>query len=175
MSLSAVIQALDLLDAATVNGQVVADAIRAAGVPEVEVQRFTGQKGSTDFLRITVPGTHGQLAGGQASTLGIVGRLGGIGARPEKVGLVFDAEQGALLDADDGDVVVERRDEEEPRGHLEGLALRLQRHLHQPQHGEERHQQEDERLAAEQRRPQTAPAPRGGVTRHRRELPRCRR
>ena len=92
MSLSAVIQALDLLDAATVNGQVVADAIRAAGVPEVEVQRFTGQQGSTDFVRVTVPGTQGRHAKGAAPTLGIVGRLGGIGARPEKVGLVSDGD-----------------------------------------------------------------------------------
>lgn len=92
MSLSAVIQALDLLDAATVNGQVVADAIRAAGVSEVEVQRFTGEKGSTDFVRAVVPGTQGRRAGGASPTLGIVGRLGGIGARPEKVGLVSDGD-----------------------------------------------------------------------------------
>jgi len=55
MSLSAVIQALDLLAAATVNGQVVADAIRAAGVPEVEVQRFTGQQGRPSGRASTPP------------------------------------------------------------------------------------------------------------------------
>ncbi|MBI2015201.1 MAG: DUF1177 domain-containing protein [Candidatus Rokubacteria bacterium] len=92
MSLSAVIQALDLLDAATVNGRIVADAIRAGGVPEVEVERFSGQQGSTDFVRVTVPGTQGRRAGGAAPTLGIVGRLGGIGARPEKIGLVSDGD-----------------------------------------------------------------------------------
>ncbi|MBI1962569.1 MAG: DUF1177 domain-containing protein [Candidatus Rokubacteria bacterium] len=92
MSLSAVIQALDLLDAATVNGRIVADAIRAGGVPEVEVERFSGELGSTDFVRVTVPGTQGRRAGGAAPTLGIVGRLGGIGARPEKIGLVSDGD-----------------------------------------------------------------------------------
>lgn len=92
MSLSAVMQALDLLDAATVTGEEVADAVRQSGVSDVQVKRFTGAKGSTDFLRITVPGTRGRLGGGDAPTLGIVGRLGGIGARPAKVGLVSDGD-----------------------------------------------------------------------------------
>jgi uncharacterized protein DUF1177 len=92
MSFSSVLHALDLLDAATVDGARVAAAVRAAGIAQVEVKRFTGDKGSTDFVRITVPGTHGRLAGGAAPTLGIVGRLGGIGARPEKIGLVSDGD-----------------------------------------------------------------------------------
>ena len=41
---------------------------------------------------MAVPGTRGQRAGGEAPTLGIVGRLGGIGARPERIGLVSDAD-----------------------------------------------------------------------------------
>lgn len=92
MALSAVLQALELLDSATVTGEAVADAIRAAGVAEVEVKRFSGAEGSTDFVRVTVPGTRGRRAGGDAPTLGIVGRLGGVGARPEKIGLVSDAD-----------------------------------------------------------------------------------
>jgi len=92
MSLSAVLQALDLLDSAAVTGHEVAAAIRAAGVAGVEVVPFAGNDGSTDFLRVTVPGTHGRLAGGPAPTLGIIGRLGGIGARPEKIGLVSDGD-----------------------------------------------------------------------------------
>ena len=48
MALNAVMQSLDLLDAATVTGQDVAEALRAAGVPDVEVKRFTGKKGSTE-------------------------------------------------------------------------------------------------------------------------------
>jgi len=92
MSFSSVLRALDLLDAATVDGATVAAAVRAAGIAQVDVKQFTGAKGSTDFVRIAVPGTHGRLAGGQAPTLGIVGRLGGIGARPEKIGLVSDGD-----------------------------------------------------------------------------------
>ncbi len=92
MALNAVLAAMDLLDAATVTGDVVADVLRDAGVPQVEVTRFTGPRGSTDFLRVAVPGTSGRLAGGRAPTLGIIGRLGGIGARPRQVGLVSDGD-----------------------------------------------------------------------------------
>ena len=92
MSFAAVLQALELLDAATVTGAEVADAVRAAGVERVDVTPFTGKAGTTDFVRVSVPGTHGRSAGGDAPTLGIVGRLGGIGARPEKVGLVSDGD-----------------------------------------------------------------------------------
>jgi len=92
MPLTAVLQSLDLLDAATVTGREVADAIRAVGVKEVEVKRITGREGSTDFVRCVVPGTRGRRARGDAPTLGIVGRLGGIGARPEKIGLVSDGD-----------------------------------------------------------------------------------
>jgi hypothetical protein len=92
MALNAVLAAMDLLDAATVTGDVVADALRDAGVPQVEVRRFTGPRGSTDLLRVTVPGTSGRSVGGRAPTLGIIGRLGGIGARPRQVGLVSDGD-----------------------------------------------------------------------------------
>ena len=92
MAFSSVLRTLDLLDAAAVTGQQVADAIRATGVKDVEVQRFAGEQGSTDVLRVTVPGTRGRLRGGPAPTLGIVGRLGGIGARPAKIGLVSDGD-----------------------------------------------------------------------------------
>jgi hypothetical protein len=92
MSLSAVMQALDLLDAATVDGRAVADALGRAGIDQVEVETVAGPAGSTDFVRVTVPGTAGRRAGGAAPTLGIVGRLGGVGARPEKIGLVSDAD-----------------------------------------------------------------------------------
>ncbi len=92
MALSSVLRALDLLDAATVTGEQVADAIRMTGLKHIEVQRFTGARGSTDFLRLTVPGTRGRLAGGDAPTLGIIGRLGGVGARPTRIGLVSDGD-----------------------------------------------------------------------------------
>ena len=92
MSLSAVIAALDLLDSAHVTGHVVADALRAAGLENIEVTTLAGPRGTTDAVRVVIPGTAGRRAGGAAPTLGIVGRLGGIGARPERIGLVSDAD-----------------------------------------------------------------------------------
>lgn len=92
MSLSAVLAALDLLDAATVTGHVVADALRAAGLETIEVTPLTGPRGTTDAVRVAIPGSEGRRAGGTAPTLGIIGRLGGIGARPEQIGLVSDAD-----------------------------------------------------------------------------------
>jgi hypothetical protein len=92
MSLKAVLEVLELLDAATVTGDEVASVLRKAGLADVQVRPFTGDKGHTDFLRIRVPGTQGRASGGAAPTLGVIGRLGGIGARPEKIGLVSDGD-----------------------------------------------------------------------------------
>src|SRR5438093_11612525 len=65
MSLPAVLQALEVLDSATVTGEEVAATLRAAGVTDVQVKQVVGKDGSTDFLRITVPGTEGRLEGGR--------------------------------------------------------------------------------------------------------------
>jgi hypothetical protein len=83
--------AYDLLDSAQVTGHAVANLLREVGL-QVEVIPIAGEKGSTDFVRASVPGTEGKQAGGPAPTLGIIGRLGGIGARPEAIGLVSDAD-----------------------------------------------------------------------------------
>ncbi|NED80062.1 DUF1177 domain-containing protein, partial [Streptomyces sp. SID11233] len=57
-----------------------------------QVTTVAGERGSTDFVSVRIPGSRGRTAGGDARTLGIVGRLGGIGARPEVTGLVSDAD-----------------------------------------------------------------------------------
>lgn len=90
-----VLEIYDLLDSADVNGRAVADFLRARGLAEIEAETVQGEKGSTDFLKIAVPGRAGRAAGGHAPTLGIIGRLGGIGARPDRIGLVSDAD-GAI-------------------------------------------------------------------------------
>lgn len=92
MSLAAVLASLELLDTAHASGAAVADALRATGLDEVEVATIGGPRGSTDFVRALVPGAQGRRAGGAAPTLGIVGRLGGVGARPEQIGLVSDGD-----------------------------------------------------------------------------------
>jgi len=94
MALKQTIEAYELLDGATVSGGTVAAVLRERGL-EVKAIPVQGQKGSTDFVRALIPGTAGRKAGGQALTLGIIGRLGGIGARPAVIGLVSDAD-GAI-------------------------------------------------------------------------------
>jgi len=92
-----VLSVLDLLDRPDASGDLVAAHLRALGDPSctVTVERVSGDKGATDFVRVTVPGSHGRLSGGDAPTLGIVGRLGGIGARPDLVGFVSDGDGAA--------------------------------------------------------------------------------
>ena len=77
-----------------VNGQNVRDALVKIGLKDVKVKTVTGPGGKTDFVKVWILGSEGKRSGGHASTLGIVGRLGGIGARPERLGLVSDADGG---------------------------------------------------------------------------------
>ncbi|MDH7484777.1 MAG: DUF1177 domain-containing protein [Anaerolineae bacterium] len=94
MALKQTIEAYELLDSATVNGETVAMVLQERGL-QPKVIPVQGERGSTDFVRVLVPGTAGRRAGGEAPTLGIIGRLGGIGARPMAIGLVSDAD-GAI-------------------------------------------------------------------------------
>ena len=94
--------------------------LQGRGHPRVTVERVPGQQGSTDFVKVLVAGTHGKTVGGDAPTLGIIGRLGGMGARPAAIGMVSDADGGvaalaaalkltemqALDDALPGDVLI---------------------------------------------------------------------
>ena len=47
------------------------------------------------MLKVRIPGSNGKIKGGSAPTIGLLGRLGGIGARPERIGFVSDGD-GAL-------------------------------------------------------------------------------
>jgi hypothetical protein len=84
------VEAYELLDSATITGEIVAQVLRDRGLASVQVTRAEGEQGSTDFIRITIPGQDDS-----APTLGIIGRLGGVGARPAAIGLVSDAD-GAI-------------------------------------------------------------------------------
>ncbi len=85
---------LDLVDRPDASGKLVAEQLRALAGPgaTVEVETISGERGSTDFVRVHIPGSHGRTAGGQAPTLGVIGRLGGLGARPEMIGYVSDGD-----------------------------------------------------------------------------------
>ena len=94
--LKQVIEVMELLDSALVSGDSVRAFLHGRGLKNIEVKTITGEKGSTDFIKIKVQGTHGKAKRGSANTLGVIGRLGGIGARPEQIGLVSDAD-GAVV------------------------------------------------------------------------------
>ena len=96
MLIKQVMEVFDVLDSSTVNGTAVKDYLLSVN-PEanVEVYPLEGPKGSTDMVKVRIPGTNGKAKGGSAPTIGLLGRLGGIGARPEMIGFVSDGD-GAL-------------------------------------------------------------------------------
>jgi hypothetical protein len=87
-----VIEIYDLLDRATVSGIDIVTYFNNHGITSIEMKKITGDAGSTDFIKIRILGSNGKTRQGSAPTLGIIGRLGGIGARPERIGLVSDAD-----------------------------------------------------------------------------------
>lgn len=95
MLMRQILDVYDLLDRADASGALMEGYMRELGATDVVVTPIEGPKGRTDMIRITIPGTKGKLSGGQAPTLGVLGRLGGLGARPEQIGFVSDGD-GAL-------------------------------------------------------------------------------
>jgi hypothetical protein len=90
MAMKQVLEAFELLSGANVDGRQVADLLRSRGVADVAVEHVQGETAATDFVSCRIPG-----ADPSRPALGIVGRLGGVGARPQIVGLVSDAD-GAI-------------------------------------------------------------------------------
>lgn len=95
MSLMQTLNVYEALDSAHASGKTVVDLFTHYPNVKVEYKTISGQKGSTDFVKITIIGQTGKINHGQSPTLGIVGRLGGIGARPTRIGLVSDGD-GAI-------------------------------------------------------------------------------
>jgi len=89
------IEIYELLDSAFIDGDQVAARFLSLGLRDVSVERVTGEQGSTDFVKLRIIGAKGRATKGAAPTLGIIGQLGGIGARPAQVGLVSDGD-GAI-------------------------------------------------------------------------------
>ncbi len=81
-----VLEIVELLDSARVTGEAVAALMRARGITDVNVTRVASEHGATDFVAGSIPGL------GSGPTLGIIGRLGGIGARPHQIGLVSNGD-----------------------------------------------------------------------------------
>jgi len=82
-----VMEVMDLLDDPQVNGELVRDWLVKSGPIDVAIETVAGEKGSTDFVKATI-----KAPNRVGPTLGIIGRLGGVGARPSCLGLVSDAD-----------------------------------------------------------------------------------
>lgn len=123
MLLREVEQAFEAIDTAYVNAASITDMFAEIGVNDMrmDVRRIKGEAGETELIKLVIPGKKGRREGkGHAPTLGIIGRLGEVGARPERVGAVSDAD-GAIIalacglkiahmvnkgDSLDGDVII---------------------------------------------------------------------
>ncbi|RNB79620.1 DUF1177 domain-containing protein [Brevibacillus fluminis] len=92
MSLKQTITVFETMDSAYVNGETIKALFVEYPQVTVTVQTVTGEQGKTDFVKIVIPGKNGKSTGGNAPTFGIIGRLGGIGARPSRIGMVSDAD-----------------------------------------------------------------------------------
>lgn len=96
MLIKQVLEVFDLLDSSRVDGAAVRAYLQSMNPDaDVEVYPLVGPKGSTDMVKVRIPGKNGRAKGGTAPTIGLLGRLGGIGARPEMIGFVSDGD-GAL-------------------------------------------------------------------------------
>lgn len=95
MLLKQAAEVMDLLDDPSIDGQKVLNFINESDHVVKRTEKIQGDQGSTDFIEILIKGTHGKSVGGNAPTLGVIGRLGGIGARPSRIGYVSDGDGAA--------------------------------------------------------------------------------
>ncbi|UPS64145.1 DUF1177 domain-containing protein [Providencia rettgeri] len=95
MSLKQTLCVYELIDCASVKGEDIVALFQDFPHIEVISKTVKDHKGQSDFVRILIPGTQGKSQHKEAPTLGIIGRLGGIGARPSRIGVVSDAD-GAI-------------------------------------------------------------------------------
>lgn len=97
MAMKQVIEIFELLDTSKIEGDKIKAFFLEKGVEEKELEMKTVKEkdGETLFLKMRLKGRNGKSLNGYSPTLGVIGRLGGIGARPYKIGLVSDAD-GAI-------------------------------------------------------------------------------
>lgn len=93
--LKQVIDLFEMLDSPAAGSDTIKQYLNDTGTCEIETEKLLGEEGSTDHVKITIAGNDGRSNGGQSPTLGIIGRLGGLGARPQITGFVSDGD-GAL-------------------------------------------------------------------------------
>ena len=86
----------DILDDEKADGKSVVEYMKKINADCLaETHVLKGAQGITHMVKVVIPGEKGKRNGGEAPTIVILGRLGGLGARPERVGFVSDGD-GAL-------------------------------------------------------------------------------
>ena len=91
-----IMELYEILDSSTASGKDVEQYLKSiCSDANIEVYPLVGADGKTDMIKIRIAGKNGKSKKGSAPTLGILGRLGGLGARPERIGFVSDGD-GAL-------------------------------------------------------------------------------
>lgn len=97
MLLKQMVELFEILDDIKASGARVASYLQNINPQaKIDVYPLVGPKGQTDMIKVLIPGTNGNSNGLNAPTLGVLGRLGGLGARPERLGFVSDGD-GALV------------------------------------------------------------------------------
>ena len=91
-----IIELFDILDDSAASGEKVVEYLDGIRAGAAITYPLVGPKGKTDMAKVTIPGKCGKRGGGTAPTIGLLGRLGGLGARPERIGFVSDGD-GALV------------------------------------------------------------------------------
>lgn len=87
------LEILDRLDDPHASGRSLLESFKGVSdAIERETWTVVGDDGDTDAVRIVIPGGDGKRAGGTAATVGIIGRHGGSGARPSRIGYVSDGD-----------------------------------------------------------------------------------
>lgn len=95
MLLSEVLIIYELIDGPGKPGKDLLVLFKKNGLKNIILKEVKEKKGATEFIKIIIPGKNGKLKKGNAPTLGVIGRLGGVGARPNVIGFVSDGD-GAL-------------------------------------------------------------------------------
>jgi len=92
MLLRQVLDIVDLVDRPNVAAPEIEHLFAGRGLNQIELSGVETDRGSTTFVKFLIPGVRGRSAGGDAPTIGLIGFLGGVGARPSIVGLVSDGD-----------------------------------------------------------------------------------
>lgn len=92
MLLKEILTVYELLDSPHANAKDLSELFYENKDTEILYKTIKGEQGKTDFIKVKICGRKGKSNGGDVQTIGILGRLGGVGTRPNKIGFVSDGD-----------------------------------------------------------------------------------